>query len=89
MLQVATAVALSLTSLGIGYWLGVSGTGKHSAASPPADKPLPPAPEEVESEEEDVADGDLSAVKASFMEPCKLVCLVMCVRVLQLICRRS
>ena len=73
----------------MGYWLGLSNAGKSSVTPPPADKPLPPAPEEEDSDEEDVADGDLSAVKPGSMEPCKLVRSAMRVRVSKLNCGRS
>ncbi|KZT74840.1 PTH2-domain-containing protein [Daedalea quercina L-15889] len=75
--HIARAVALIAASLGIGYALGVNTATKSSATSLPADKPLPPAPAEENSDDEgDVADGDLSAVKPSFLEPCKLVLVV-------------
>ncbi|TFY69044.1 hypothetical protein EVJ58_g642 [Rhodofomes roseus] len=69
-------VALAATSLGVGYALGVQSASKSSAASPPpVDKPPTPA-EEDSDEEGEVADGDLSAVKPGFVEPCKLVLVV-------------
>jgi PTH2 family peptidyl-tRNA hydrolase len=69
-------------ALGLGYYLGSQMDTQDAA---PAAQPIPPsepkeplaskAEPEVDSEEEDdaLADGDLSAVKAGFVQPCKLV----------------
>ncbi|KAI0343918.1 PTH2-domain-containing protein [Trametopsis cervina] len=80
--QLLTAAALVATSLGVGYAIGVN---SRQASSPQAtdnaqttltsQAPVEES-EESDSEEEDVADGDLSAVKPGFMEPCKLVLVV-------------
>ncbi|KAG1871155.1 peptidyl-tRNA hydrolase PTH2-domain-containing protein [Suillus tomentosus] len=78
-------VVVAGAALGLGYYLG-SRIGTQDSA--PAAQPIPPselknkeppkAEPEVDSEEEDdaLADGDLSAVKAGFMQPCKLVLVV-------------
>ncbi|KAG1828731.1 peptidyl-tRNA hydrolase II domain-containing protein [Suillus variegatus] len=78
-------VVIAGAALGLGYYLG-SRIGTQDSA--PAAQPIPPselkdkeppkAEPEVDSEEEDdaLADGDLSAVKAGFMQPCKLVLVV-------------
>ncbi|KAG0702699.1 hypothetical protein DFH29DRAFT_486479 [Suillus ampliporus] len=73
------------TALGLGYYLGsrlnTQNIAPPTAPIPPEseskDKELPKEPE-VDSEEEDDAlgDGDLSVVKAGFMQPCKLVLVV-------------
>lgn len=83
-LTVITAAAISLTSLAIGYHLGSRTVGATSSSQTPVDststKPSALREEESasESDEEDdddgtFADGDLSAIKAGFTEPCKLV----------------
>lgn len=84
-LLVLLAGALIVASLSIGYHLGAR---SHSFTSPPVEPATEPKPEvkpvevrEVQSESEDdyddedeeMADGDLAAVKAGFMEPCKMV----------------
>ena len=61
----------------------MNSAGKYTVASPQADKTVAPTLEVEDSDEEDVADGDLSALKPGFMEPCKLVCFV--IRNVQLI----
>ncbi|GBE78132.1 peptidyl-tRNA hydrolase PTH2-domain-containing protein [Sparassis latifolia] len=83
---VLTTIAFIATWLSIGYAIGAK-----TASSAPLKKsggqlPAPPTPapkntEDVEDEadsegEEEVADGDLSAVKPGFLEPCKLVLIV-------------
>jgi len=76
--QIVTAIALVATSLGVGYTLGVNSASnlKSSAPSPlPADSP-PTSAEGDSDDEGDAADGDLSAVKPGFLEPCKLVLVV-------------
>jgi hypothetical protein len=77
-----TLIALSTASLLTGYYLGKphgapTGEGKEKAADDVSQ--VEPAPEEVDSEEEDesLADGDLNAIQAGLMEPCKMVGLVM------------
>ncbi|KZT06762.1 PTH2-domain-containing protein [Laetiporus sulphureus 93-53] len=80
--QIATAVAL-VTSFSVGYALGV----KSAAASSSKHKPgqnassadasaVQEAIKEDSEDEGNAADGDLSAVKPGFMEPCKLVLIV-------------
>ena len=66
-----------LTSLSLGYALGVQSSRANAKATsnkPKSKKPESPKDtQQSDSEEEDVADGDLSAVKPGFMEPCKMV----------------
>ena len=47
--------------------------GPRPSTSPTAPAKSKDAQEDSDSEEEDVADGDLSAVKPGLMEPCKMV----------------
>ncbi|KAI0690677.1 peptidyl-tRNA hydrolase PTH2-domain-containing protein [Cytidiella melzeri] len=81
--QLLTAAGLVATSLAFGYALGLNSrpapeAGKLLAGGPSqtTQKPIEIADNDSDSEEEDVADGDLSAVKAGSMEPCKLVLVV-------------
>jgi hypothetical protein len=64
--------ALIAASFSIGYRLG-----QRTTTLPPAssEEPTEVQEAEVDSEDEDeeIADGDLSTIKAGFMEPCKLV----------------
>lgn len=66
-------------ALGLGYYLGLRSSTQNAviAPIPPSEsKDKEPRKEpEVDSEEEDDAlgDGDLNAVKAGFMQPCKMV----------------
>ncbi|KAG1757879.1 peptidyl-tRNA hydrolase PTH2-domain-containing protein [Suillus lakei] len=78
-------VLVAGAALGLGYYLGsrISTQDVALATAPipplePKDKEPPKAEAEVDSEEEDdaLADGDLGAVKAGFMQPCKLVLVV-------------
>lgn len=66
-----------LASLSVGYALGAwSSDSKKKGiaqASAPNSEPAKDSQEGSDSEEEDAADGDLSAVKPGFLEPCKLV----------------
>ncbi|KAI0768512.1 peptidyl-tRNA hydrolase PTH2-domain-containing protein [Trametes elegans] len=79
--SVVFAVSL-LASLSAGYALGAWKS--HEKSVPPTStsagtvekKPAEEPQEDSESEEEDLADGDLSAVKPGFLEPCKLVLVV-------------
>ncbi|CAL1696487.1 unnamed protein product [Somion occarium] len=89
--EYVTAFVLIATSLGIGYSLGIA-SAKRNRPKPSetverkieepskSEKPLKDAQDaELESEsesDEDAADGDLSAVKPGFLEPCKLVLVV-------------
>jgi len=66
--------------LGIGYYLG-SHSASHldsadAALNPQSTSKILEASHDTEDEtdEEEISDGDLSAVRAGFMEPCKLVC---------------
>ncbi|KAJ3526130.1 hypothetical protein NM688_g8298 [Phlebia brevispora] len=72
--QIWTATALVATSLYVGYALGLRSAAARQTELPNA-KPAEAHPD-TEDEEEEVADGDLSAVKPGFMEPCKLVLVV-------------
>jgi PTH2 family peptidyl-tRNA hydrolase len=79
------ALILSLSSLGIGYELGSFTTARsRSRAQTSTPTQVQPLPEKVELEEtkteekdeesaEDIPDGDLAAVSAGFLEPCKMV----------------
>ncbi|KAG1784266.1 peptidyl-tRNA hydrolase PTH2-domain-containing protein [Suillus placidus] len=79
-------VVVAGAALGLGYYLGsridtqdaAPATAQPIPPSEPKDKEPPKAEPEVDSEEEDdaLADGDLGAVKAGFMQPCKLVLVV-------------
>ncbi|KAG2154530.1 peptidyl-tRNA hydrolase PTH2-domain-containing protein [Suillus clintonianus] len=79
-------VVVAGAALGLGYYLG-SRLGTQDAApivapteppSEPKNIEPPKAEPVVDSDEEDdaLADGDLGAVKAGFMQPCKLVLVV-------------
>ncbi|KAI9066638.1 peptidyl-tRNA hydrolase II [Trametes sanguinea] len=81
--QSVVFAASLLASLSAGYALGAwsssQGKGKNAPAVASTDQVKPPAREageDSESEDEEVADGDLSAVKPGFLEPCKLVLVV-------------
>jgi PTH2 family peptidyl-tRNA hydrolase len=63
---------LIAASLGIGYRLGQKSTTLLPASSENIVTEVQEA-EDSEDEDEEIADGDLSAIKAGFMEPCKLV----------------
>ena len=61
----------------MGYAIG-SRAAETTASTVPASTSKPAKPQEKQdadsdSEEEDLADGDLSAVQPGFMEPCKMV----------------
>ncbi|PSR71307.1 hypothetical protein PHLCEN_2v12821 [Hermanssonia centrifuga] len=80
--QIITAAALIAASLGVGYAFGLKSAPTPHPPKPEVSPKIPPQQEipphtndsESDSEEEDdVADGDLSAVKPGFLEPCKLV----------------
>jgi len=66
-LQLILLGCLSATSLGIGFYLG--------SHSPPPTTP-PESHDDGDSDDEEIPDGDLSAIKAGFLEPCKLVLIV-------------
>jgi len=74
-------IVVAGAALGLGYYLGLRFSGQNAAILPipPSESKLkekePPKEQEVDSEEEDeaLADGDLGAVKAGFLQPCKLV----------------
>ncbi|KAI0082246.1 peptidyl-tRNA hydrolase II [Panus rudis PR-1116 ss-1] len=90
MFVIFTGVILVATSLGIGYGLGVKSAASTATTSNTSTtekavsqndiKRTEPSAEEagsdIDSDEEDVADGDLAAVKPGFLEPCKLVLVV-------------
>jgi len=75
---VLIGLVISITSAGCGYSLGA----RRSAAPPvntiadiPCDtKDLDNKSDASDHDEEEVADGDLAAVKPSFLKPSKLVC---------------
>jgi len=81
---VVIGLFVSLSSIGIGYQLGLSLTSQQEKlAQNEESKPLlqsGPATvtqETIDFEDEDedgIPDGDLSAVSAGFLEPCKMVC---------------
>ncbi|RDB28696.1 putative peptidyl-tRNA hydrolase 2 [Hypsizygus marmoreus] len=77
--KIALALVLSLTSLGLGYWFGSQST-SFVGHVPELPKDTPPITieddNENEEEHEDIADGDLSAIQAGFLEQCKLVLVV-------------
>ena len=76
-------LALVLSSLGIGYQLGTL-SNSNPAVTPTNDtKPEPKERAEAEDEnvdddddDEDISDGDLGSISAGFLEPCKLVRLI-------------
>ncbi|KIP11487.1 hypothetical protein PHLGIDRAFT_124884 [Phlebiopsis gigantea 11061_1 CR5-6] len=84
--QIITAAALVASSLAIGYAIGVkSATSLSPETSSQAKTPASEDASNVEPqdegsdsevEEEDLADGDLSAVKPGYFEQCKLVLVV-------------
>ncbi|KAH9947656.1 peptidyl-tRNA hydrolase PTH2-domain-containing protein [Amylocystis lapponica] len=80
--QIFTALALVATSLSVGYALGARSAvavSPDKSTSPPVAGSQEPTESDADSDgEEEVADGDLSAVKPGFMEPCKLVCFIVC-----------
>ncbi|KAF7794116.1 hypothetical protein EIP86_005246 [Pleurotus ostreatoroseus] len=74
--QAVTAAALVVASLSVGYTLGKRSVST-AAKQPAVDvKPVIPEHDAEDSDEEDVADGNLAAVKPGFMEQCKLVLVV-------------
>ncbi|KAF9014953.1 peptidyl-tRNA hydrolase PTH2-domain-containing protein [Cyathus striatus] len=76
-LTVATALIISLASLGVGYYIGSQYVRSPGLPVEPETVAEVVEEEEDESDDEgDIADGDLSAVKAGFTEPCKLVLVV-------------
>jgi PTH2 family peptidyl-tRNA hydrolase len=68
---------LCLASLALGYYLGHRTTPTTAAHVPPKTDVTSEPQEESDSEDEDaIADGDLSAVQAGWIEPCKMVLVV-------------
>lgn len=66
---------LSLTFAALGYRVALNRPPTPADApspAPAADAKLDPAPEE-DVQPEDIPDGDLAAVSAGFLEPCKMV----------------
>ena len=68
-----------LTTLGVGYALGVRSGRRYRRASKAASNAKPPGEEinyEIDSDEEEEAKGDgrLDLVVPKFSEPCKMVC---------------
>lgn len=70
----ALAAALSIVSLALGYRLGTRSAGQHPPSIKSDNKEDNNDYGNDSEEEEEVADGDLSAIQAGFLEPCKLVC---------------
>ncbi|KAK2462073.1 hypothetical protein APHAL10511_006536 [Amanita phalloides] len=70
--QVALSLALCTTSLWLGYQLGLSRHGSGESQS----RTAVAASREADEGQEDISDGDLAAVNAGYMEPCKLVLIV-------------
>ncbi|TFL06442.1 PTH2-domain-containing protein [Pterulicium gracile] len=66
--QASIVITLAIASLGAGYFLGSRGPTKPSPA--PLD---PPATNDTE---QSTPDGDLSAITAGLLEPCKMVLIV-------------
>ncbi|KJA25973.1 hypothetical protein HYPSUDRAFT_199214 [Hypholoma sublateritium FD-334 SS-4] len=80
---VVLTLIIAISFSAIGYRVGTLSS--KSKAQQRGDEPLPTpvAPEEEEADEqddslstEDIPDGDLSAVSAGFLEPCKMVLIV-------------
>ncbi|GLB36394.1 putative peptidyl-trna hydrolase [Lyophyllum shimeji] len=68
----ALAVVLSVTSLGFGFHLG----SQRTPFPKDANTVSTPLEDEEDDEAEAIADGDLAAIQAGFLEPCKLVLVV-------------
>jgi len=70
--------ALVAASLSIGYRLGTQSINSPPPLTPDSesDVEVQEAEEDSEDEGEEIADGDLSTIKAGFMEQCKLVLVV-------------
>jgi peptidyl-tRNA hydrolase, PTH2 family len=79
-------LALVLSSLGIGYQLGTL-SNSNPAVTPSNDTKPEPKLEEIaekaedenvddDEDEEEISDGDLGSISAGFLEPCKLVRLI-------------
>jgi len=66
------AAVISVTSAAAGFVYGASRRERQL----PHDRPPKTEDREEDSDEDSVADGDLSAVSAGFMKPCKLVLVV-------------
>ncbi len=79
LMDIGTVAAITLVALSAGYAFGArSATTRVQQTKPgPPSQELPQttkdAKDESESEEEDLADGDLASVKPGLLEPCKLV----------------
>lgn len=82
--QVALGIFLSLSSLGLGYRLG-SLTSAGTSASPVTavekvsetkTESAAVQEDDYDDEDEELADGDLAAISAGLLEPCKLVLVV-------------
>jgi len=64
----AALLALSVTSIAIGYYVG-----RRSTTSIPA---TDQANDQFEEDDDETNDGDLGSIKAGLLEPCKLVLIV-------------
>lgn len=77
-------LALVLSSLGIGYQLGTLSnsnpavTHTNDTKSDPEERAVKAEDGNVDNDddEEDISDGDLGSIAAGFLEPCKLVRLI-------------
>jgi hypothetical protein len=74
LLRIFDIVALltAVTSFGLGFYLGTRSVDLQESSDLPAKDAL--RDDDSEEEKDEMCDGDLSAVKAGYMEPCKLVC---------------
>ncbi|TRM61422.1 peptidyl-tRNA hydrolase PTH2-domain-containing protein [Schizophyllum amplum] len=74
--QILSCAAVSLACLGIGFLVGTSETEADIACEVAATSAKSADPDVPEPEQPGLPDGDLSAVKAGLLEPCKLVLVV-------------
>lgn len=66
--------ALAVASLSLGYYLGERSTiSRFQLPSKSVEVQKEEEIDEEDDEDESMADGDLSTIKAGFIEPCKLV----------------
>jgi peptidyl-tRNA hydrolase, PTH2 family len=70
------AAILTAASISLGYHLGSRSARQHPPSIQSNNLDSPPVDYGNDSDDDEgVADGDLSAIQAGFLEPCKLVCL--------------
>ncbi|KAJ8084280.1 hypothetical protein PM082_003048 [Marasmius tenuissimus] len=67
---------LGTLSATVGFYLGSQRTQTQSSTDDHTVSPSNDAPEAQEEESEDIPDGDLAAVSAGLLEPCKMVLIV-------------